>query len=1045
MYSDVFERESTEPKKTREYYKKVEQTTTKTVIQNGNKPGTSKVVSTTIIKNGDNEPQISKKVYSSNNYGSYEKSRRFEGGAQKFGDFKKNGVSSKFSKKVMTTSSKNYKYSGLVPSSQTVNTSSKYKTKTTNQIISKSGGSYNSSNNTYISDKGKSGFRKNYGVSKDIRSYSTSSQQKDQYSYAGKVKEKSNYMYYVSGIGYVTKEEADEANQAKKENRVYQSKSKSVPKPIIRNERVTITIQSKRAEKKEGKLVENYEYYESKDIKKQDRNTIVIHRRLGEPFYQNITTESKKFSSYTSGPRGYKSNYSLNQKDYSVDGGKTKTIESDYGKNYKYRNKTEDKKGIFDTSKYKSSSTNKYQTYQSQTVSSAKESQSQNTLSNYGNVKNYGGSKYNSSSHQRTLEVGDNRKYGYGAKTKYEQSLTEVNKEGKSQIDYSKNRGTSSSQGRQTQFNYSSTSQEKRKYMPPKYKKYEEKTEESYKRGEKKDYSQDSKKIFDTAKYAKGKDNTSKYSKYQQNSTEEKYKKEEINRKYQKVGYNIPKYQPKTGTSYPKDSSKTGSTYKKDSASSQQNLKDSSNVQQYKSKIETSYQKDSLSGQNYGEDAKKQGDQQQGEFDNQQEGIESQEYQLDENAQNQNQQQTDLDYQQGGYGIDSQQYAISGQKYQQDTYGVESGAEYGISSGVEYGVGSGAEYGVGSRTEYEAGAGAKYEAGDGEYGTGAEVDYDARAREEYGAGAREEYGAGSGEEYRAGAGEEYGVGAEVDYGSGAGAEYAVGVGAEYGTEYGAGYEQNQYQQQSELKYQQEGLEGQNYPIGENGQNLYQQQTEKIYQQEQAQAQLQYSQQGKDAELQDMNIINYCPIHGQRGQEGGISKKVGRTMGNKYEYINEQVNNTYGENEEESDNYRFYESKNFTKKVQNITSVNSVNVQNYENSLNIRNMTGQDNLIRTVNAIGMSQELQGTQGLLGMEGISASQGYDTKLYIATKVTPVYSEIISQNNLISGHVCNVCGNPMRQGQISRAQQIVYSSSNNSCPIHGKEITQQQYSGY
>ena len=39
----------------------------------------------------------------------------------------------------------------MVPSSQTVNTSSKYKTKTTNQIISKAGASYNSSNNTYVS------------------------------------------------------------------------------------------------------------------------------------------------------------------------------------------------------------------------------------------------------------------------------------------------------------------------------------------------------------------------------------------------------------------------------------------------------------------------------------------------------------------------------------------------------------------------------------------------------------------------------------------------------------------------------------------------------------------------------------------------------------------------------------------------------------------------------------------------------------------------------------------------------------------------------
>ena len=514
MYSDVFENDSNAGKKTVEYYKKVQKTTTQTEIQVGNNPSTSKVVTTTIIQNGDNAPQVSKKVYSSNNYGSVGNRRRFDS-TQRFGDFKNNGVSSKYSKKVISSSSStNHKYSGLVPSSQTVNISSKNKTKTTNQIISKAGASYNSSNNTYVSGKRQSGSSQ-YGGTKGIRSYSSASEQKDQYSYAGKVKETQNYMYYVSGIGYVTKEEADEANRIKKEKKAYQSKS--VPKPIIRHDRIYIIIETKRPEKKGGKLVENYEYHETKEIKKKDRDTIVQHKS-GDPFYQNILTDKKRFSSYTTGPRGYKSNYTLGQKDYSVDGEKTKTIEADYDKNYKYRNKTEENKGIFDTNKYKSSSTNRYQTYQSQTVSSAKESQSQNTLSNYRNIKNYGGSKYNSSSYQRTLDVDDNRKYGYGAKGKYGQNLTEGNVDRKSGItttenikkvetDYTKNRGTSGSnvrsisQGRQTQV---TTTQEKRKYLPPTYKKYEEKTEESYRRGEKKDYGQAlNQKVFDTSKYSK--------------------------------------------------------------------------------------------------------------------------------------------------------------------------------------------------------------------------------------------------------------------------------------------------------------------------------------------------------------------------------------------------------------------------------------------------------------------------------------------------------------------------------------------------------------
>ena len=61
MYSDVFENDSNAGKKTVEYYKKVQKTTTQTEIQVGNNPSTKKVVSTTIIQNGDNAPQVSKK------------------------------------------------------------------------------------------------------------------------------------------------------------------------------------------------------------------------------------------------------------------------------------------------------------------------------------------------------------------------------------------------------------------------------------------------------------------------------------------------------------------------------------------------------------------------------------------------------------------------------------------------------------------------------------------------------------------------------------------------------------------------------------------------------------------------------------------------------------------------------------------------------------------------------------------------------------------------------------------------------------------------
>ena len=178
----------------------------------------------------------------------------------------------------------------------------------------------------------------------------------------------------------VTKDGVEKAKQER-------PKSKPVPQPILRNERNVIKIITKRKERT-GEKVENYEYQESKDIRDRNRDTIVIHRRLGDPYYQLIG-DRKRFSSYTSGTRGYKSNYSLGNKDYGIDSlskGKSNTLQIEN----KYRNKTESKRGTILTGKYKSSSsTNKYQT-NTQSISSAKESQS--TLNN----KNYGSSKYNS-------------------------------------------------------------------------------------------------------------------------------------------------------------------------------------------------------------------------------------------------------------------------------------------------------------------------------------------------------------------------------------------------------------------------------------------------------------------------------------------------------------------------------------------------------------------------------------------------------------------------------------------------------------------------
>ena len=442
MYSDNLGGESSGTKKQVEYYKKVEKTLTKTVIKDGNNPTSKKVVSTTIIKNGNNPEQVSKKVYtsSSNN----QVSRRYEQNSQKNEPrkFKTGTSSSQYTKKV--ESSSNSKYTGLKPSSQTVNTSNKYSSRTTNQISKNA----ISSTNTYLANKSKANPIKNYGAGvKETRSHSTGN--KEKFTYAGTVKEKENYMYYVSGVGYVTKEEAKKVEQEK-------AKSKPKPQPIMRSERTTIRIVTKKPEKKEGEKVENYEYHESKEVIDSKMDSLVIHRR-GDPFYQ-IIGGKKKFSSYTSGARGKSNRIDDLSKD------KTSTLKTD-----KYKTKTENKRTIIQTGKYKSTSTNKYQT-KTQSITSAKGSQ--NSTKDKKKVP----SKY-TSTYQKTTKVEVSRKK-YEPKAKYEKNFTEGNRGAKSSGMRNKN-------------------------LPPSTKKYEEKTEDSYKKGKGPNNLNLNQKEFDTEKYKK--------------------------------------------------------------------------------------------------------------------------------------------------------------------------------------------------------------------------------------------------------------------------------------------------------------------------------------------------------------------------------------------------------------------------------------------------------------------------------------------------------------------------------------------------------------
>ena len=147
-----------------------------------------------------------------------------------------------------------------------------------------------------------------FSLNKKQLNNSFSSQQK--YSYAGKVNEKNNYVYYVSGIGYVNKNE-DNKNEKNINNKktIKPAPPKTIPKPVAKPNQIKIQ-QKKVIEVDRKQLVDNYQYHETKDIKKETKKSTVNHQRLCEPFYSEINTRnSKKFSSYTEQPRTLNKSY----------------------------------------------------------------------------------------------------------------------------------------------------------------------------------------------------------------------------------------------------------------------------------------------------------------------------------------------------------------------------------------------------------------------------------------------------------------------------------------------------------------------------------------------------------------------------------------------------------------------------------------------------------------------------------------------------------------------------------------------------------------
>ena len=272
---------------------------------------------------------------------------------------------------------------------------------------------------------------------------------KEKYMYSGKLKEKENYLYYVSGIGYVNKDGVPTKPDNKpKEIKVLSNK----PKPVREvGQRVTIILQNTRPERKGGELVDNFEYHETKDLGKNNKESLVVHRRLGDPFYQNI--KGGRSSSYT---QVHRSKNILDNKDTTI---KTKTIQTTTTQRKQYENKTYN------------------------TTSNVKQDSKNNRPGNQ-------------SSYQRTIKV-EEKKRTIVSNPRIEKNFAEANK-----------RRNASQEPKK----YEPEKYEPKKYEPKKYvqtqKKYQEKTDETSKR---KTQTQtqpriqpkptENKKVFDTNKY----------------------------------------------------------------------------------------------------------------------------------------------------------------------------------------------------------------------------------------------------------------------------------------------------------------------------------------------------------------------------------------------------------------------------------------------------------------------------------------------------------------------------------------------------------------
>ena len=94
-------------------------------------------------------------------------------------------------------------------------------------------------------------------------------------------------------------------------------KRKQVPplqKSKLKNQVNPIIIhQTKYTPDDKEELIDNYQYHETKDLKKGNKHNLVTHRRLCEPFYSLVHHGRKKYSSYTEQPRTLNNSFKRNE------------------------------------------------------------------------------------------------------------------------------------------------------------------------------------------------------------------------------------------------------------------------------------------------------------------------------------------------------------------------------------------------------------------------------------------------------------------------------------------------------------------------------------------------------------------------------------------------------------------------------------------------------------------------------------------------------------------------------------------------------------